>query len=220
MTGADPRLVEGGPLPFLLSLPPAAPGGAPPPVLCFLHGYDEGAPMEIRRALTRHGPLAATSSPAARSEFIVLAPQLPVRGDAWFRHADAVEEIVREAWRLHGGDPARTYLTGFSFGGNGVFDLALLRREPWAALWPVDPTRVPRGDPGLPVWLSSGEVSRHATRAFVGSLAPEPLDEHREPGDRVHEDQGLDHVGTATRAYGDDRIYRWLLSKRRPGPAG
>src|SRR5262249_24958698 len=97
--------VESGPLPYLLSVP----GSAPPasgswPLLCSLHGYDEGAPMPIERAFTRHGPLAAGSSPVATEDFIVVAPQLPARGDLWCRYADAVEEIVRQVQAHHRAD--------------------------------------------------------------------------------------------------------------------
>ena len=35
-------------------------------------------------------------------------------------------------------------------------------------------------------------------------------------GDRVCTDEGLDHVATATQAYGDERIYRWLLARELP----
>lgn len=213
MTHAEPRLIESGPLRYLLSLPPAA-SAEPRPVLVFLHGYDEGAPMDIHRALTLHGPLRAGNPSIATDEFIVVAPQLPVRGDLWLRSADAVRNIVRRVQAEHGGDLARTYLTGFSFGGNGVFDLALAQPGVWAALWTVDPTRVARRDPGLPVWLSSGAISRRLQAVFNSALrleqpGPDPL------GDRIYTDQGMDHVGTATLAYGDERIYRWLLSRRR-----
>lgn len=204
------RLMEPAPLPYLLSLPE---GDTPRPVLCFLHGYDEAAPTPISEGVTRHGPLRPGSAPSARDDFIVVAPQMPRAGDLWFRHAAALGEIVRAVQREHDGDPARTYLTGFSFGGNGVFDLALADAEPWAALWPVDPTRVPEADPGLPVWLSSGAVSRLGERAFVRRLGLAPPDEG-EPADRVYVDEGDDHVGTATRAYRDPRIYAWLLARR------
>jgi acetyl esterase/lipase len=212
---ADPLLVESAPLPYLLALPAAAPPpGEAAPVLCFLHGYDEGAPMPIHQALTRHGPLRASSAPLARERFIVMAPQLPVRGDPWHRHADAVLQIVRQVQSLHGGDPERTCLTGFSFGGNGVFDLALAQRDAWAALWAVDPTRVPLRDPGLPVWLSAGEITRYQADGFVRRLESwPPMGE--EPGDRVYLDEGADHVGSATLAYADERIYHWLLARRR-----
>jgi hypothetical protein len=71
------------------------------PVLCFLHGYDEAASASGDEGFT-------TPRPAR----------------AWrHRYADEVGALVEQ----HGGDPQRRYLTGFSFGGNGVFDLALLQ---------------------------------------------------------------------------------------------
>lgn len=208
------HLLETAPLPYLLSLP----GGEVPeagawPVLCFLHGYEEGPPTGARNGLTRHGPLRADASAFARSRFIILAPHLPSRGDIWDRHADDVQTIVRRVQGLYRGIPQQTYLTGFSFGASGVFDLALRSRDFWAALWAVDPTRVPPEDPGRPVWLSSGEISRHSGSAFVQRLGLRPLDGHT-PGARIYEDQGQDHVGTATLAYQNDAIYKWLLTNR------
>lgn len=169
--------------------------------------------MDLYAAHTHVGPLSAGASPTAAREFIVAAPQLPVAGDGWRLEADSVRSLVHTLHTEHGGDPARTYLTGFSFGGNGVMDLALAQPELWAALWPVDPTRVPRRDPGKPVWLSLGHVARRATDAFAASMRLRPLAEH-EPGDRVYLDQGEDHVGSARRAYADERIYAWLLQHR------
>lgn len=208
MTDRLPRLIESAPLRYLLSLPAVEPAG-PRPVLVFLHGYDEGAPMDIHRALTLHGPLRPGNPAVARSRFVIVAPQLPVRGDLWLRSADGVREIVAQVQAEHGGDPARTYLTGFSFGGNGVFDLANAQPGTWAALWPVDPTRPPAREPGLPVWLSSGEISRRRRAEFMSALG-----RHR---DRIYTDAGLDHVGTATQANGDEQIYRWLLARSAGG---
>ncbi len=216
MSRATLQLTEAATLPYLLSLPGVqAEGSGGWPVLCFLHGYDEGAPLEIRQALTRHGPLRAASSPRATTEFIVVAPQLPTRGDLWYHYADAVQEIVQQVQALHHGDPQHTYLTGFSFGENGVFDLALKQPGTWAALWPVDPTRVPQQEPGRPVWVSSGEVSRRRERNFIERLRLERLG-NGPSGDRVYVDQGEDHVGTAALAYADERIYSWLLAHRLP----
>lgn len=207
------RLVESAPLRYLLSLPgcPALLAGALP-LLCFLHGYDEGAPMQIRKALTRHGPLMS-GVPRITDRFIIVAPQLPVRGDLWHLHAGAVREIVEQLRAQYRADPGRAFLTGFSFGANGVFDLALQQSGFWTALWPVDPTRAPQADPGCPVWFSSGEISRTRAQVFIERLALRPLARDAEPGDRVYVDQDEDHVGTARLAYRDDRIYRWLLSR-------
>jgi acetyl esterase/lipase len=205
-----PILDESGPLPCLISVPGSA--GGPWPLLCFLHGYDEGGPTPIERALIRHGPLAEGASPMATARFVVVKPQLPARGDTWHCHVEDVAEVVRRVRADHPVDPDRCYLTGFSFGGNGVFDLALADRGAWSALWAVDPTRVPSADPRRPVWLSSGEVSRRRAGAFIGRLQLEPPDGDQPP-DRVYEDRGEDHVGTARLAYADDRIYRWLLAR-------
>jgi hypothetical protein len=216
----QPHLVESAPLRYLLSLPSGeAPVSGSRPVLCFLHGYDEAAPHEIHHALSKHGPLRPGSAPQALRDFVVVAPQLPVAGDVWHRHADEVQQIVRQVQALHRGDPQRTYLTGFSFGGNAVFDLALLLRGMWAALWAVDPTRVPAQDPGLPVWLSFGEVARPRKAGFIRQLRLEPTPDDM-LADRIYLDEGEDHVGSATRAYRDERIYQWLRSRQLPRTFG
>ncbi len=212
----DSRLlmIESAPLRYLISVPNLpAPKTEMWPVLCFLHGYDEAAPLEIRKALTRHGPLRKGSSSRAANEFIIIAPQVPAPGgDVWYQYEDDVLRIVDEARRIYQGDEDRTYLTGFSFGGSGVFDLALIQYDFWAALWPVDPTRIPDSDPGCPVWLSFGEISRRAKNGFIRELGLKPAHSTIE-ADRIYLDQGQDHVGSATLAYRDDRIYSWLLSK-------
>jgi predicted peptidase len=203
------RVVADHPLRYLLSVPEQT---GRLPILCFLHGYGEAAPRDIRRALTLHGPLRSTSSARARREFIVVAPQLLIGGDLWGRYADVVRQIVSEVRSEHGGDPRRLYLSGFSFGGNGVFELGAAQPDLWTALWAVDPTRVPAKKLKRPVWLSFGEVSRVRKEAFIESLDLKPA------GDRVWQDDGLDHVATATAAYADERIYDWLLAKSwRPG---
>jgi predicted peptidase len=169
--------------------------------------------MEIQEALTRHGPLGAGNAVRALEEFIVVAPQMPVRGDVWYRYAESVLAILRDIHERHRGDSKRSYLTGFSFGGNAVFDLALLQPETWAALWAVDPTRVPARDPQRPIWLSFGEVARQRKNGFIGALELRPAVEISDR-DRLYSDDGADHVGSARSAYRDQRIYSWLLSKR------
>lgn len=228
-------IVEEAPLRYILSVPDSPADERGNPVLCFLHGSGEAAPMPIERALTLHGPLRPQSAPIATSRFVLVAPQLPVAGDRWHRFAGDVQRIVEAVRRAHSGDAGRTYLGGFSYGGNGVFDLALEQPGRWAALWPVDPTRAPAQDPGIPVWLSIGEAARPRKRQFVQRLGLEEgtaagRDRHdmstvsgeqrssAAPGDRIWTDDGDDHVGSAARAFGDERIYRWLLSHSLESP--
>lgn len=212
-SGAAPELVEASPLRYLVRTPTLR-SDRSVPMLCFLHGYDEGAPVDIFDGLTRHGPLRPADGARHAERFVIVAPQLPVAGDLWQRYATAVRRIIVEEARRHRCDEQRIHLTGFSFGGNGVFDLAIAEPELWAALWPVDPTRLPLGPIDKPIWLSLGEASRRKTRAFVHALALEPPDPAGN-GDRVWSDEGEDHAGTAAAAYRDTRIYEWLLSKRR-----
>ena len=191
----------------LISLPS---GAGPHPLLCFLHGYDEAAPAPLATALMRHGPLNASNLPHVRERFVVLAPQLPVAGDHWHRYSDELHELVATVLDEHEVDADRMFLTGFSFGGNGVFDIAALQGHWWHALWAVDPTRVPERDPDRPVWVTAGAVVRSQGRAFIDGLNLS-LDPQAE---RVYDDEGDDHVGAAQRAYADERIYAWLLKVR------
>jgi poly(3-hydroxybutyrate) depolymerase len=196
----------------LVSLPEGSAAGAPQ--LCFLHGYDEAAPTEIVAALTRHGPLSEHTPPALVADFVVVAPQLPQAGDVWHEQAEVVRSLVLRLQKEHGTDKSRRYLTGFSFGGNGVFDLGLVQPGFWTALWAVDPTRVPLSNLEEPVWLSIGSVARHATEQFSERLQSQLPDENP-LADRIHLDENEDHVGCARRAYADARIYRWLLAHPR-----
>jgi predicted peptidase len=205
---ADLTLDTTGSLPCLLSVPEEQKHLLP--LLVFLHGYEEGAPADIREALTLHGPLSPHAPADVRDRFIIVAPQLPTCGDVWSLHAEDVVSLVRRVQKAHGADPSRAYLTGFSFGGNGVFDLALAGPEVWSAIWAVDPTRVPIHDPAIAVWLSSGEISRRREQGFIDRLRLQRRSD-APSGRRVFEDQGLDHVGTARVAYADNAIYDWLL---------
>ncbi len=208
-------IISSASLRYLLALPTAAPSETPPqPVICFLHGYDEGAPTEIVEGLTRHGPLRNGNRLLIPEPSIVVAPQLPDRGDIWHRFADDVLRIVQEVQQKFNGDARRTYLTGFSFGGNGVFDLGLLQPDHWAALWAVDPPRIPLRDSGLPILLSFGAVARFRKEAFIRELALQPMEGAGGQDHRLYTDDGADHVGSARLAYEDRRNYVWLLSKR------
>jgi predicted peptidase len=202
-----------GILEYVVRSPRRVPGEALAPVLCFLHGYDEGAPTPIEEGVSQHGPLRV-DAPEGTERFLIVAPQLPRKGDFWGRYAAEVRGIVDTEMRAQRGDPARVYLTGFSFGANGVFDIASVQPGEWAALWAVDPTRVPIGAIDAPVWLSIGDAARGSMRLFAHRL--ELADAERVPSaERLFLDQGADHVGSARLAYADTRIYGWLLAHSR-----
>jgi predicted peptidase len=215
MSETTVQVVESAPLRYLVSIPQSSGHQVGPwPLLCFLHGFDEAAPLDIRKALTRHGPLRPGNPRIATDRFVILAPQLPpFGGDAWYEYAHDLREIVQDVQQTHGTDPQRAYLTGFSYGGNGVLDLGWIQKDLWAALWPVDPTRAPQHASELPIWLSFGEISRRRKQAFIQALDLDQADRALDL-DHVYFDQDQDHVGSARMAYQDERIYAWLLSKQ------
>ena len=217
MSGPALQLVDSYPLRYLLRPRISTEADESPPLLCFLHGYGEGAPLDIFDALSRHGPFRSLNPSTYKDRFVIVAPQLPLRGDLWYRYADTVRQIVLDEAKKFACDLRRLYLTGFSFGGNGVFDLSFAQTGMWAALWPVDPTRVPTQPITIPIWLSLGEISRLQGRSFIRTLGLDSAEIVTSP-DRVWSDAGEDHVGTATQAYSDDRVYRWLLSNRLVNP--
>jgi poly(3-hydroxybutyrate) depolymerase len=191
----------------LISVPPGQQPKEGWPVLVFLHGNKEAAPEVLGAALTKHGPLRQGSASAATEKFVVVAPQLPAPGgDVWKQYADAVKDIAHSAAGDYHGNPAKTYLTGFSYGGNGVLDIGPRQADIWAALWPVDPTRPPVESSDQPIWVSAGEYSRANEQIFnkVWGVRRKCTPE------RVYYDAGLPHVPTAIDAYGDNATYDWL----------
>jgi hypothetical protein len=59
------------------------------------------------------------------------------------------------------------------------------------------------------IWGSAGEAARAQKREFVRAVRL------GRPDSRIWADDGKDHVGSARTAYGDERIYRWLLRQVR-----
>lgn len=208
----------------LLSVPPhSATASASRPVLVFLHGRDEASPAlpgsspNIMEKLTLHGPLATSSAKIGINDFVVVAPQLPAPGgDVWSNHTVTVADLARNVAAEHGGDPARMYLTGFSYGGNGVLSMGQDPTGLWAALWAVDPPAVPAGCPPCPVWLSAGRYAHPQAAAFTRVLRLQQAAAASSTAS-VYDYVGPGHGETAQLAYADPRVYLWLLTHRRGG---
>lgn len=204
------------------------------PILCYLHGRRECARLSDKkhervRLLTTHGPLKKGNPRAgATNNFIVVVPQvpcLPSKRDRtfnnWVKYQNTVRQIVESVREEYNGDRRRLYLTGFSLGGNGVFDIARAQSNFWAALLPVDPTqRFPRGLQ-RPIWLWYGDSSRRHNQRTARSLRLQDASankKQRAVGDRLFTDTAEGHSTTATSAFKDPRVYAWLLTKRIRSP--
>jgi predicted peptidase len=144
----------------------------------------------------------------------------------WKERANEVAAIACSAVDTYEGNRSQIYLTGFSYGGNGVLDIGSLRTDVWAALWPVEPTRWEPVDPKLnpvnipdqPIWVSAGERARKNHASFTGDWSTVDMDwNYPVPNPhRVYEDKGLNHPDTATEAYRNPYIYNWLLTHSLP----
>jgi dienelactone hydrolase len=108
---------------------------------------------------------------------VVAAPQLPAPGgDVWLSKAVQVKQLALDVVRVHDGDSDRAYLTGFSYGGDGVLDLGRAQPGMWAALRAVDPTRLPHVSPDGPIWVSVGEQSRQYISQLERVLGAQQLE--------------------------------------------
>ena len=101
------------------------------PVLCFLHGAGEaatdsnGKPQSLAKVLENGSPAwHADRGSAFVSRFLVICPQLERRRRWESSDAPWVESVVQAVVRVHSGDLSRLTLTGFSYGGEGAFQIA------------------------------------------------------------------------------------------------
>src|SRR5882762_8261901 len=103
-SSTTPCIVRNAPVKHIISLPSVAVSELRP-VLCFLHGYGEAAPMAIVEALTVHGPLQFGNYPLVIERFIIVAPQLSTAGDNWHTKSAAIRQIVAGVQTEFGGSP-------------------------------------------------------------------------------------------------------------------
>ncbi len=207
------------------------------PVLCFLHGGGEAAKDKAEKeqpieALMNHGspPWHCEINSPLIQNFIVVSPQLPARGKWSQPDFEQMEKILRTIYSNYRGDPHKTCLTGFSYGGKGVFDFALWaeelskkdpsRKVSWAALWPVDEAndQARTACSVKRVWLHFGTWRPDLQKSTVANLGLKQAGTFRNgypKTDGLYTDYtrfGYDHVTTCAVSYADWRVYEWLLS--------
>jgi predicted peptidase len=178
------------------------------PLLLFLHGAGERG--NTLQNTSRHGPLAARVPDDL--PFVIVAPQCPE--GRWWTPVNLMPllDSVQETYRV---DPMRTYGTGISMGGTGLWELAAACPDRFAAIAPIcgraDPLRAPALR-NVPVWIIHGEqdavIPPEQSRAMAEAL--------RRCGGTVRltldPDAGHD---VWTSVYADPSFYDWLLSHER-----
>lgn len=97
----------------------------------------------------------------------------PATSRGWQQHFKNLKKVMDELVDNHSGDPQRIYVTGFSMGGNGVFQFIQQYPDYFAAAIPMGMSF--RGDSvkikDLPLWINQGETdwwSRHLKKTVAG----------------------------------------------------
>jgi len=105
------------------------------PIVLFLHGSGERGRDGWQQTESGLGPYLRRH--AADFPALVVLPQVP-DDEQWMGiNARMAIAALDAASAEFGADPARTYLTGMSMGGYGVWEIALMQPERFAALVPI-----------------------------------------------------------------------------------
>ncbi|MBW5447876.1 prolyl oligopeptidase family serine peptidase [Cohnella sp. CFH 77786] len=181
------------------------------PLILFLHGVKKrGSDL---RLLDGYG-LPSIAENWNGFEFLVLAPQCPAYTD-WTSERDAVLALLERILSDYRVDPDRIYLTGFSMGGHGAWDLAAYRPDRFAAVVPLagwfDPEAAHLlGE--MPVWAFHGEeddmVPVQATKDMVQAL------KSADGNVTCTFYPGLKHF-IMNETYRNPDLYAWLLEHRK-----
>jgi len=204
---------------FLVYVPQ---GDGPHPVLCFLHGAGEGArdkkgsPQLLEKLFEHQSPAwhAENGTPFG-SRFLLVCPQLE-RYRRWEpTDASLIDAVVETAISDYKGDKSRLVLTGFSYGGEGAFQIASESTHRWSTIFAVDPAlqRVPPYPAAdVRVWVHHGrqQPGTHNMDSFAQGLGLQPWTGAL-GASRVLTNSDTDHGPTCAQAYVQADVCNWML---------
>ena len=181
------------------------------PLVIYLHGKgnDVMTPVEPWNAST-----FSNKSNNRKRPCIIIAPQAPSNGwkDA---KADGVLAIAKELMDNFPIDPKRIYITGYSMGSFGTFNLISMKPDFFAAGIGVAGGASPNKADKLkdvPIWAFHGDaddvVKVGSSRRIVEAL--------KAIGGKIKytEIPGGDH-GIATQVYADEEVHEWLFEQHK-----
>jgi predicted peptidase len=200
------------------------------PVILFLHGSIEKGDDGVAQSKVCIGHVARTDP--NRFPAIIVMPQcrMDASWESGRMQAQALAALDASSKEFNG-DRERTYLTGFSMGGYGTWNLAAKHPDRFAALavvsggivWPPDVAirePDPRANPyvntaqkvaHIPVWVFHGDADQNVpfteSRRMVDALKALKAEV------RFTEYQGLAHF-ICEQAYGEAGLPDWLFAQR------
>ena len=182
------------------------------PLVVYLHGRggDVMIPGEPRSA----SAFTADGNYRKRPCFVI-APQNPDQAGWIGSKADGVVEIVEELIKKLPVDPKRVYLTGYSMGAYGTFQLLAQEPRMWAAAVPI----AGGGNPGavndykkVPIWVFHGEDDKVVPVGQSQTMV-EALKEARSKV-KYTEFAGEGH-GVSGKVYSDEKVHEWIFEQSR-----
>ncbi|GKU78075.1 alpha/beta hydrolase-fold protein [Paenibacillus sp. L3-i20] len=181
------------------------------PLILFLHGlHRRGEDLSM---LDGYGviPIAEVSE---HFPFLVVTPQCPEES-RWTEQHDALLPLLDHIITNYRVDPESIYLTGFSMGGNGTWDLAAYYPERFAAIAPVSGWYQPELAAKLkdiPIWTFHGSDDDIIPIACMDEMVA-ALQEVN--GDiRSTTFPALKH-NIINETYSNPAFYEWLLQYKR-----
>lgn len=148
---------------YQVFVPSTQAGGSEPAVIVFLHGSGERGNDGAKPTLVGIGPYIRAHQGTFPA--IVVFPQAPDDTE-WSDSVDLVFAELDAASREFHGDRSRTYLTGLSMGGYGVWEMALHAPNRFAALVPVcGAVKPPSDERALLVTAVANEADPYAVIA-------------------------------------------------------
>jgi predicted peptidase len=184
------------------------------PAILFLHGA--GQTGRDGKAQVRGGLAEAIRKRPETFGFITIFPQSH-QGSWLADSSDAIRamkilEFVKSKYNV---DPTRTYLTGYSMGGEGTWSIASAHPEKFAAIVPICPSSnldAVNKLKEMPCWCFQGDadaaITLNSTRKMVLAL--------KEAGGKpiYQEYPGVGH-NCWDLAYANEELFAWLLEQRR-----
>jgi len=183
------------------------------PLLLFLHGSgNRGFDLQ---ALMAGGPPGLIAQ-GRHFPMIVASPQCPFN-EHW--RSDFLVTFLDEVSARFRVDPDRVYVTGYSMGGYGTWDLATVAPERLAAIAPLSgggDVSLAHRLAELPIWAFHGEIDQTVPAAATKQMVEAAEDAGASPQLTLYAKKGHDICDSA---YRTPELYAWLLSKRRPESA-
>ncbi len=184
------------------------------PLILSLHGIGERG-SDLQRVKRDGLPRMLDGNNAF--PFIVISPQCPATTEWYYDRTDTlVRMLLDEVLVRYPIDRRRIYVTGFSMGGIGAWDLGIRYPNRFAAIAPI----ASRGEDSwnvcsmveVPVWAFHGANDTTVPLSAAQALVQRFINCGGEVTFTIYPNVGHD---AWTRTYGNPQLYQWLLSKSR-----